>query len=79
MDKEKIGTLSFEDSYARLEQIIHELEEGNLTLEESVALYEEGTYLAAHCGSKLDAAEVTVTQLLATVSSDAVTEPPEGD
>ena len=71
MDKKKIETLSFEDSYARLEQVIQRLEEGDLTLEESVALYEEGTYLAEHCSHKLDAAEVKVSQLLTAVSPDA--------
>ena len=79
MDKKKIETLSFEDSYARLEQVIQRLEEGDLTLEESVALYEEGTYLAEHCGNKLDAAEIKVSQLLTTVSAESPQGPREED
>jgi len=59
-----IETLSFEDSYARLEEVIQRLEQGDLSLEESVALYEEGMSLAQHCGRQLDAAELRVTRLL---------------
>ena len=64
MNGEEIRSLSFEDSYDRLEEVIKRLEDGNLTLEESVALYEEGVRLAKHCGDKLDDAEVRVTELL---------------
>jgi len=60
MDKADIEALSFEDSYTRLEQVIRMLEEGDLTLEESVALYEEGMSLAQHCGRHLDQAELKV-------------------
>ena len=70
MDKEKIEELSFEDSYARLEQVIEKLEQGDLSLEESVALYEEGMQLAEHCGRELDDAELKVTQLLSAVAAD---------
>lgn len=64
MDAKEIQSLSFEDSYNRLEEIIRRLEEGSLSLEESVALYEEGVLLARHCGNKLDDAEMRVTMLL---------------
>ena len=66
MDASRIESLSFEDSYARLEQVIQELEAGDLGLEESVRLYEEGMKLAEHCGHQLDSAELKVTQLLST-------------
>ena len=64
MDKERIDTLSFEDSYDRLDEIIRRLEEADLGLEESIALFEEGMKLAEHCGRQLDDAELKVTQLL---------------
>jgi exodeoxyribonuclease VII small subunit len=67
MDASRIESLSFEDSYARLEQVIQELEAGDLGLEESIALYEEGVKLAEHCGRKLDSAELSVTQLVSGV------------
>ncbi|NLD44882.1 MAG: exodeoxyribonuclease VII small subunit [Chloroflexi bacterium] len=71
MDISEIEALSFEDSYTRLEQVIKMLENGELTLEESVALYEEGMSLAKHCGRHLDRAELKVSQLLASVADDA--------
>ena len=64
MDASRIESLSFEDSYARLEQVIQRLEEGDLGLEESIALYEEGVKLAEQCGRMLDDAELRVTQLV---------------
>jgi exodeoxyribonuclease VII small subunit len=70
MDIERIESLSFEDSYNKLEQVIQKLESGELSLEESVALYEEGIKLAAHCGRKLDDAQLKVTQLLSAVTSE---------
>ncbi|MHB1294275.1 MAG: exodeoxyribonuclease VII small subunit [Anaerolineae bacterium] len=70
MKIEQIETLSFEDSYARLEQVIQQLETGELSLDESVALYEEGMRLAQHCGRHLDKAQFKVTELLSAVSSE---------
>lgn len=55
--------LTFEQAYARLETIVTQLESGELTLEESVVLYEEGQRLARTCGQMLDSAELRVRQL----------------
>jgi exodeoxyribonuclease VII small subunit len=62
--KDDIELLSFEDSYDRLEKVIESLETGQLGLDKSIALYEEGIRLARHCGKKLDDAQLKVTQLL---------------
>jgi len=59
-----IASLSFEDSYERLEMVIQRLEKPDLTLDESVALYEEGIHLAEHCDRQLEDAELRVSQLL---------------
>lgn len=64
MNTEEIESLSFEASYDRLERVIEQLEAGDLSLEQCVALYEEGVRLAQHCDEKLDDAELKVTQLL---------------
>jgi exodeoxyribonuclease VII small subunit len=56
--------LSFEAAYAELEEIITRLDSGDLPLEDSVALFERGRKLAAHCQSLLDNAELRVSQLL---------------
>ena len=49
--------LKFEDSLARLEQIVGQLETGNLPLEESLKVFEEGIALARHCARYLEEAE----------------------
>jgi len=69
MDSKMLETLSFEEGYERLEQVIQQLEQGELSLEQSVALYEEGVQLARYCGHKLDDAELRVTQLLSAADS----------
>lgn len=56
-------TLSFEDAFKRLEDIVARLEAGDLSLDESLALYEQGQRLARHCSRLLDAAELRVQQL----------------
>jgi len=55
--------LSFEEAYRELEATVHKLEEGSLTLEESLALYERGMRLARRCQAALDAAEMQVEQM----------------
>ena len=49
--------LKFEDALARLEQIVHTLEAGNLSLEESLTAFEEGIRLAKSCAKYLEEAE----------------------
>jgi exodeoxyribonuclease VII small subunit len=49
--------LKFEDCLARLEQIVSRLETGNLSLEESLKIYEEGIGLARSCTRYLEDAE----------------------
>lgn len=55
---------SFEQSLARLEEIAAALEKGDTPLEESLALFEEGTKLMKQCSAQLDKAEQKVTKLL---------------
>ena len=49
--------LKFEDCLARLEQIVGALEAGNLPLEDSLKVFEEGIALARNCSRYLDDAE----------------------
>ena len=55
--------LSFEAAFAELETIIAKLESGELSLEESVELFERGRKLSDHCQTVLDKAELRVSQL----------------
>ena len=48
---------SYEEAICRLEEIVQRLETGELSLEESLTLFEEGIGLAKYCTGKLDAAE----------------------
>jgi exodeoxyribonuclease VII small subunit len=59
-----VGELSFEAAFTELEETVQKLEAGELTLEESLALFERGQALATHCQKQLDTAELKVEELL---------------
>lgn len=54
--------LTYEKAMERLESIVKELENGSLSLEKSLELYEEGTKLSAFCNACLNDAELKITQ-----------------
>jgi exodeoxyribonuclease VII small subunit len=63
-DKEQISNtkdsndaLTFEEALAKLEAHVRTLEQGELTLDQSLAIFEEGMKLATFCTKKLDEAE----------------------
>jgi len=55
--------LSFEQALKRLEEIVAALEKGDVSLGDSMALFEEGTGLIRRCGKLLDDAEQQVVRL----------------
>lgn len=55
--------LSFEQAYSRLEETVHALEEGGLSLAEATRLFEDGMRLARLCGELLSSAEMKITRL----------------
>lgn len=55
--------LSFEEAMKRLEEIVSHLEKGDIPLEESIRLFEEGSGLLALCSSQLEEAEQKVSLL----------------
>jgi exodeoxyribonuclease VII small subunit len=55
--------LSFEEAYQRLEEVVRRLESDDLTIDQSVELYENGVRLLRHCGARLDGAELRISQL----------------
>jgi len=59
----KTGQESFEDLYAKLEDTVARLEAGGLSLDDSIALYEQGMELARRCQERLDEAEQKITTL----------------
>ncbi len=56
-------SVTFEEAMKRLDDIVHLLESGEIPLEESIKLFEEGIKLSAKCTKLLDTAELKVTQL----------------
>jgi exodeoxyribonuclease VII small subunit len=59
-----LADVPFEQAFKELEKIVAQLEEGKLSLDESLALFERGQALAAHCGALLGAAELKIRKLL---------------
>lgn len=55
--------LTFENALGELEHIVNLLEEGDLTLEKSVELFERGQQLTTFCQQALDSAELRVRQV----------------
>ncbi len=74
MTKEQIQNLSFEAAMTRLEETVRLLESGNVPLDESLALFEEGIALVKLCNGKLDAAEQKVVKLKTLGDGNAVEE-----
>ncbi len=67
MSETPIDKMSFEEAMRELETIVGQLDSGEVELEQSIALYERGAKLKAHCDAKLKAAEEKV----ATITADA--------
>lgn len=55
---------TFEQNMARLEQIVRSMERGDVELEESLKLFQEGTELVRACGKLLDEAEMQVKKIM---------------
>lgn len=60
---------SFEDSLNKLEKIVEQMESGELKLEDSLKLFEEGMKLTKECNTRLNEIEKKVKQLLKTARS----------
>jgi len=58
--EEARNDIKFEDAMKRLEEIVRSLEEGNLTLDEAIRLYEEGIKLSKLCNDILRSVEKRV-------------------
>ena len=54
---------TFEKSMRRLDEIVRTMERGDVPLEQSLALFEEGTALVRACGKLLDTAELRIKRL----------------
>ncbi|MGN0551481.1 MAG: exodeoxyribonuclease VII small subunit [Acutalibacteraceae bacterium] len=61
---------SYEQASSRLEEIVKSLENDELTLEQSLALFEEGTQITGFCYSLLKQAEQKITEISAEETAD---------
>ena len=78
MSDKPIASMSFEEAMAALEQVVSQLEKGEVPLEQSIALYERGAALKAHCAGKLKDAEEKVELIRAQEGRAVATTPVEG-
>ena len=65
---------SFEQNMHRLEQIVRAMERGDVALEESLKLVQEGTELVRCCGKLLDEAELQVKKVMTDAAGNPVEE-----
>ncbi len=66
---------TFEESMSRLEQIVRAMERGDVALEESLKLFQEGTELVRSCEKLLNDAELQTKKILTDPSGNPVEEP----
>ena len=62
-------TISIEEAFTRLEQIVAELDDEKLPLEKSIKLFEEGVSLIALCNDKLGSAKLKIEKLSTKLNS----------
>jgi len=60
-----IGEMTFEQALRALEDVVRQLEGGEVPLEESIGLYERGEALRRHCQARLDAAQARIEKIVA--------------
>lgn len=65
---------TFEEKILRLEQIVRSMERGDVALDESLKLFQEGTELVRSCGKLLDDAELQVKKISTEVDGSPVEE-----
>ena len=59
-----ISAMSFEQALAALEDVVRQLERGDVPLDQSIALYEHGEKLRAACQGRLDAAQARIERIV---------------
>ena len=65
---------TFEESMARLEQIVRAMERGDVPLEESLKLFQEGTQLVQTCSKLLDEAQLQIQKIMTAADGSPVME-----
>ena len=68
------NNITFEQSMQRLEQIVRAMERGDVPLEESLKLFQEGTELVRSCGKILEEAQLQVSKIMTAADGSPVEE-----
>jgi exodeoxyribonuclease VII small subunit len=74
-----VEEMSFEEAMRELEQVVDRLESGRAPLEQSIALYERGAKLKAHCEKKLADAELKVSRIAEAADGSVSARPMDGE
>lgn len=75
LEKKVVKEKNFEGAMKRLEEIVHKLEDGELSLEESLKIFQEGVNLSKFLTQKLAKAETKVQKLIKAQEGEYKTEP----
>jgi len=78
MNGRAVAEMTFEEAMAALEEVVQKLERADVPLEESIALYEHGAELRAHCEARLRQAEERVELIRAREGRAVGSVPAEG-
>jgi exodeoxyribonuclease VII small subunit len=70
---------TFEENMQRIEQIVRAMERGEVALEESLKLFQEGTRLVQECGKLLDDAELQVKKISVAPDGEPIEEAFDGE
>ena len=66
--------MTFEQSMQKLEQIVRAMERGDVALDESLKLFQEGTELVRNCGKLLDEAQLQIQKVMTATDGSPVME-----
>jgi exodeoxyribonuclease VII small subunit len=66
--------MTFEQSMQKLEQIVRAMERGDVALDESLKLFQEGTELVRNCGKLLDEAQLQIQKVMTAADGSPVME-----
>lgn len=69
-----MNKMTFEEKMNRLEQIVRAMERGDIALEESLKMFQEGTELVKSCSKMLDEAEIAVKKISVAADGSPVEE-----
>ena len=74
MSNIELEKLTFEEAMKELEEIVHSLDKGDVSLDEAIAAYDRGSKLKDYCQKKLHDAKMKVEAIQASENNDSIPE-----